>query len=1700
MAWPLIATKKLTHDDYTVAWICALPVEKTAARNMLDELHVPPNQPKHDKNSYTFGCICGHNVVIVCGDTGTAAATTVATRMQATFRNLRFGLLVGIAGGVPDKEDVRLGDVVVSKGDGRYGGVVAHDRGKVTPTGFESRPFLNGVPEELKNAFNDLESRLMDEDNNIVAYLAEATTRNDRFSEFERPTSLVDNLFQNEYTHVNPEDRICAECKQDYIVARCPRDGPLIHFGIVASGNQVIKDGTERAKILAAHPGVLAVEMEAAGLMDVFGCATIRGICDYADSHKNDGWHKYASATAAAIAKKILEGLAKVVPPPAITVSVQSDGKRDKQCDEFSQALRLTNPREDLLKIRKSKGTIVDGTCKWLLGRVEYTDWLRENTPQLLLLTGAPGIGKTMISSFLVGELEIKEPQPPTRILAYYFCDNKDERRNTATAILRGLLWQLLTKRRSLFDHILDYKPEEPFDKPKLERFLLDILENTDGEIYFLVDALDECDRSSREDFLTFLAGPFTRALNGNRNAKIKFLMTSRPGDILDFQGSDVFRCLHIDRRDIDTDLSNFIQSRVNDLSKPGRKNYPPSLKKEVEDTLCKNAGGTFLWASLVLEDLGKEKDETEVRNKLQNLPRNLNEVYDRILSQIDLEHEEKAKFVLRWVVVARRPLSVDELKMAYALGPGKWNGNEIPDEESLNLHGDILKFCKPLVYVDDSGTINLVHQSAKDYLLGNYLLSNYVPSNSRPSSLIMLRLFILSTILSADLHSMQITESSISLVIFLFAASLLAISLPTVKPSEDSPLFYNFIRNILDSLGIITSCNFIIIVIRNFFGALGIITSISRYHVVPEKANLLAFQICWRYLSMKDFDRGTVIIQRSLDNRLLPLFLPDNRCFLQYAAEEWQKHALTASLALATDPVWDSDNSDKMPTLRDALLNRAAESENEAMVRLLVERGADVGARNRDGWTALHMAAHNKNEAVARLLLEKGADVNAEYRRGRTALHLAIINGDEAVVQLLLEKGADVNTKDKYGWTALKMAAGNKNEAVVRLLLEKGADVNAKDKDGRTVLHLAASYENEAVVRLLLEKGANVNAEDENGWTALHAAADDKNEAMVRLLLEKGAGVNTKCGSGRTALCLAASNEAVVQLLLEKGAEVNAKDNDGRTALLTAAGSGNEAVVQLLLEKGADVNTKDKYGWTALKMAAGNKNEAVVRLLLEKGADVNTKYKSGWTALHSAASNENEAAVQLLLEKGADVNAREGEGWTALHLAAGYKNEAVVRLLLEKGADVNMEYKSGQTALHSAASNENEAVVQLLFEKGAEVNAKDEYGRTALHLAASYENEAMVRLLLEKGAEVNAKDNNGRTALRAAAGSENEAVVRLLLEKGADVNTKYGSGRTALHLAAIYENEAVVQLLLEKGADVNAKDEKGWTALHMAADNKSEAVVRLLLEKGAEVNAKDNNGRTALRMAAGKKNEAVVRLLLEKGADVNAKDEDGWTALHTAADNKSEAVVRLLLEKGADVNTKYKSRCTVLHLAAIYENEAVVRLLLEKGADVNARDEDGWTALHMAADGKNEAVVRLLLEKGADVNVKDSNGRTALCTAAGKKNEAVVRLLLEKGADVNAKDEDGWTALHTAADNKSEAVVRLLLEKGADVNTKYKSGRTALHLAASNGNEAVVQLLLEKGADINAKDENGWTALRAAAGNKKGAVVRLLLEKGARR
>ncbi|KAJ9659404.1 hypothetical protein H2198_003133 [Neophaeococcomyces mojaviensis] len=306
----------LPSHEYHVGIICALHIEMAAMRAMLDEEHGTFSKKAiHDHNTYFGGQIHNHNVVIAClpaGIDGVVAAGTVAKDMSRTFEQLRFGLLVGTGAGIPNLEagvDVRLGDVVVSRPSGVYGGVVQYYRGKSKAGGmWEPKGMLNAPPVVLLTALQSLQAEYELEDSRMPSYLAKMLERRPKMRSmgYARPEMDKDVLYLAAYHHVVGRTT-CDACEVAQTLARPPRvsTDPQIHYGVIASGDRVVNDAVTRDRLRQDY-GALCVEMEAAGLMNDFPCLVIRGICGYADSHKNENWRRYGAATAAAYAKELL--------------------------------------------------------------------------------------------------------------------------------------------------------------------------------------------------------------------------------------------------------------------------------------------------------------------------------------------------------------------------------------------------------------------------------------------------------------------------------------------------------------------------------------------------------------------------------------------------------------------------------------------------------------------------------------------------------------------------------------------------------------------------------------------------------------------------------------------------------------------------------------------------------------------------------------------------------------------------------------------------------------------------------------------------------------------------------------------------------------------------------------------------------------------------------------------------------------------------------------------------------------------------------------------------------------------------------------------------------------------------------------------------------------------------------------------------
>lgn len=314
---PKVLEPEFKNTDYVVGWICAITTEYVAAQAFLDEKHERPDYVSpNDDNIYTLGRIGKHNIVIAVlpdGEYGTSSAARVGRDLQHTFPNIRIGLLVGIGGGAPTIHDIRLGDIVVSAPREGKGGIFQYDFGKtIQNQSFCTTGFLNQPPVLLRAAMNDLKAQYEIDGHGIDEAIKAILDKRPRLKKkYGKPDPSSDRLYRSGVIHPSDHDAVCTEvCSNDSndLVVRTarPEDEMLVvHYGLIASSNQLLKDATIRDK-LAREKNVLCFEMEAAGLVNHFPCLVIRGICDYADSHKNKRWQGYAAMTAAAYAKDIL--------------------------------------------------------------------------------------------------------------------------------------------------------------------------------------------------------------------------------------------------------------------------------------------------------------------------------------------------------------------------------------------------------------------------------------------------------------------------------------------------------------------------------------------------------------------------------------------------------------------------------------------------------------------------------------------------------------------------------------------------------------------------------------------------------------------------------------------------------------------------------------------------------------------------------------------------------------------------------------------------------------------------------------------------------------------------------------------------------------------------------------------------------------------------------------------------------------------------------------------------------------------------------------------------------------------------------------------------------------------------------------------------------------------------------------------------
>lgn len=479
--------------------------------------------------------------------------------------------------------------------------------------------------------------------------------------------------------------------------------------------------------------------------------------------------------------------------------------------------------------------------------------------------------------------------------------------------------------------------------------------------------------------------------------------------------------------------------------------------------------------------------------------------------------------------------------------------------------------------------------------------------------------------------------------------------------------------------------------------------------------------------------------------------------------------------------------------------LIRAAETGNKELIKQCLNNQVDINEPGgRMSAPALHYAIYYKHSDIVVSLIEHGATLDCKDKEGLSAIQRAVFIAAPRIVRLLQKKGAlfEHPDFDKAYW-------GN-------LIDYSYANLSLVDSIGSTLMHYAAANDQIQTLIFLKEQEAPISPRDKNANTPLLRAALNGHIEIINCLLKYGADLDEKNDQGNTALHLAALNghTKIVIWLLEHGATFE-KNNQGNTAFLCAAMYGHIETISWLLEHGVEygvnLDEKNNRGNTAFHFAALNGHTETIAWLFKYRKSLTEKNIADRMAfLFGAVAGQTERISWLL--EGLDLHEKDGLGNTALHLAALNGHTETLAWLLDHGASLKETNNEKDTALHLAALNGHIETISRLLEYGAILNEKNNYGNTAFHLAALNGHTKMITWLLERGACLNGKNNYGDTAFHLAVFNGYPETVEWLINQGVPINNQNYSGKTALYICAEQGHAEVAYLLVARGAEVNLR------------------------------------------------------------------------------------------------------------------------------------------------------------------------------------------------------------------------------------------------------------------------------------------------------
>ena len=613
-------------------------------------------------------------------------------------------------------------------------------------------------------------------------------------------------------------------------------------------------------------------------------------------------------------------------------------------------------------------------------------------------------------------------------------------------------------------------------------------------------------------------------------------------------------------------------------------------------------------------------------------------------------------------------------------------------------------------------------------------------------------------------------------------------------------------------------------------------------------------------------------------------------------------------------------DNLGKTPVMLILPKDKTAE-----IYKLLIAHRADLTQKDMFGDTVLHTASMlNVGASTFGILIDGGADVDARNKEGVTPLAIAVQKNDLETVRLLTAAGADIHTQDTNGNSPLSIALAGTSEMLEAVVNETNAGFT--DSNGNTPLHLALICDAPlSKIQYIISLMKDVNTRNKDGNSALFLSILKNRQKVGELLLAKNADIFSTNTNNNSPLRLALKYGGSVQDWLITSKTIKQQDGTGNTVLHYAAEWQYKDAINGLVMKGADISAKNANGETPLFSAVKTNNPAIIQTVVDCGADIKARDNLGSTAMHTAVRWDAPASIDKLLALGINVNAQNTAGKSPLAEAVVAGKFEIAKKLLASGADPNTSDSNGVTVLMDAIRGCSKDSVQLLLSYGANPNVQEVNGRNAYHEAAYMGEKEIIKLIRKTGGNPLSRDKQGTTPFSIVL-KKDISVIREVL--GNNYTITDSDGNTPVHIVVKSKaSTQLLQVLIEEGYPVDTRNADGYTALNYAIENNDVKTAVVLLENGANpFQMIDKKGKNGISIALDKKNKSMISNIVKYAGKMT--DTQGNTILHYAAKTSDDEMVKTLISYGIDKSIKNVSGDTAYTIAVRWRRPEIAALL----------------------------------------------------------------------------------------------------------------------------------------------------------------------------